>query len=381
MIRNEELFERAVAEAFDRYVTFGIQNRESVLPRVRASLTLGSGRAAGADLANALGSTRGIVVLASGRLQSSSRWRNRFRLGMPLVAVVATLVLGLVAYAVAPLISQLLAAEQGVAALPMQAIGQTQTIRGVTVRVDRAYADVNRILVAYTIEVPAGFANSTSGIDGMISLTDDQGAMFPLEDAYGVGNTSQGSAGFASFDAESIAPGTKVVKLQLTLPDVRAKAKDRSIGDLTAGAFAFAFQLPVVQGRTVNVGRTVVAKGVPVTLERVVVTPSESRVYLRFPARPGISDDWMVNAYLSGAGWDSRQIPAGFRGEMTLGSTFVNSRGEHVTTFSGDFGGRRGQWVLTVNSLEGVQSVAAVPGSALKQVRIEGQWTFKFSLP
>lgn len=42
MIRNEELFDRAVAEAFDSYVSLGIQNRASVLPRVRASQGLGT---------------------------------------------------------------------------------------------------------------------------------------------------------------------------------------------------------------------------------------------------------------------------------------------------------------------------------------------------
>ncbi len=311
------------------------------------------------------------------------RQRRGFRTGALIAAAALVLIAGVVGYAVAPLVDQLLATEQGVATLPMQNIGQAQSANGVTVKVERAYADVNRIIVAYTIQVPAGFANSTSGIDGKIGLTDDQGVAFPVIEGQGVdGNTAHVSAGLVTFDAESLGSDTASVSLRLTLPDVRAKAEKAAGSDLVAGAFAFQFTVPVMPGRVIAVSKTVVANGVPVTLERVVVTPSETRAYVRFAASAGIdASDWNADAHISGAGWDSRQLPAGFSGEMTVGSMFTNSSGEHVTTFSGDYRGRHGEWSLTVDALSGIDTKAPSSEGLPKQARIAGPWIFKLSLP
>jgi hypothetical protein len=309
--------------------------------------------------------------------------RNPFRAGALLAAVAALIIVGVVGYAVAPLVDQLLATERGADILPMQNIGQAQTNNGVTVKVDRAYADVNRILVAYTIQVPAGFANSNSGIDGKVSLADIGGLSFPVIDAQGLGeSTPHLSAGLVSFDSESLAAGTASVALHLTFPDVRAKADDPSGSALAAGAFVFTFTVPVAPGRVVSVGKTVIASGVPVTLARLVVTRSETRAYLRFPPSAGISgENWYAQAYISGAGWDSRQLPANLPGLVTLGSFFTNRDGEHVTTWSGDFSGRQGEWVLTVDALEGVDTAApSTQGGQPRQARITGPWTFRLSL-
>jgi hypothetical protein len=269
----------------------------------------------------------------------------------------------------------------------MHDIGLTLTTSGVTVKVDRAYADVNRVIVAYTIQVPRGFANSTSGIDGKTSLTDMSGLTLPLIDAEGVaGNSPQVSAGLLTFDAESLPPGTVTDTFHLAFPDVRTKPVMGG-AELAAGAFSFKFDLPVAPGREITVAKTVVANGVPVTLEHVVITPSEARLYLVFPARDGIKPaDWNANAHISGTGWDSRQIqlPSDRTVLMTTGAYFINSHGEHVTTFSGNFQGHHGEWTVTVDSLWGVDSSAASLGTHVsepKQAREAGPWTFKFVVP
>jgi hypothetical protein len=111
------------------------------------------------------------------------------------------------------------------------------------------------------------------------------------------------------------------------------------------------------------------------------VTPSETRTYTRFAASAGIAaSDWNADAHISGAGWDSRQLPAGFSGEMTVGSMFMNSSGEHVTTFSGDYRGRHGEWSLTVDALTGFDTTAPSGQGLPKQARIAGPWIFKLSL-
>ena len=309
--------------------------------------------------------------------------RFQLRAGALIAAAAIVVMVSVVGYAVAPLVDQLLATDRGASSLAMQNIGQSQTSNGVTVKLDRAYADVNRILVAYTIQVPAGFSNSTSGIDGTISLTHAQGRSFPLIDGQGVdGNMPHVSAGLSTFDAESLAPGTADVALRLSFPDVLAKAVKPGGSALAAGAFVFNFTVPVAPGHVVVVNKTLVANGIPVTLDRVVVTPSESRAYVRFPASAGIGEtDWNANAHISGTGWDSRQLPAGFSGEMTVGSMFTNASGEHVTTFSGDFRSRRGQWVLTVDSLFALDTSAPSGSDRLpKQARVAGPWIFRFAL-
>jgi len=329
-----------------------------------------------------------LAEIAHSGIHSVSPHARRSRFGIKasalMVVTAAALVVGVVGYAVAPAIQQLLATERGVATLPMQAIAQSQTSNGVTVRLDRAYADANRIIVAYTIQVPAGFNNSTSGIDGKIALTDGQGAAFPIIEGQGVnGDTPHSSAGLMSFDAESLAAGTTHVDLRLNFPDVRAKSEQQGASDLVAGAFTFNFTLPVQAGRLVTVSKTVVANAVPVTVDRIVVTQSETRVYMRFPASAGIgASDWNADVHISGAGWDSRQLPAGFSGEITLGSMFMNSSGEHISTFSGDYRSRHGEWTVTVDSLFGVDTTTPSSGSDQpKQARVAGPWTFMVSVP
>lgn len=319
-------------------------------------------------------------------LVSAHARRSRFgiRASALMVAAAAALVIGVAGYAVAPAIQQLLATERGVTTLPMQDIAQSQTSNGVTVKLDRAYADVNRIIVAYTIQVPVGFDNSTSGIDGKITLNDAQGSTFPVIEGQGVnGDTPRTIAGLVSFDAESLAPETSRLDLRLKFPDVRAKALQQGASGLTAGAFAFNFTLPVGPGRTVTVNKSAIANGVSVTLYRMVVTQSETRMYMTFPASAGIgASDWHADVHVSGAGWDSRHLPAGFSGEMTLGSMFTNSSGEHITTFSGDYRSRHGEWTITVDALSAVDTKAPSNGSGQpKQARVAGPWTFTVSLP
>src|ERR1700674_176909 len=62
------------------------------------------------------------------------RQRRGFRTGALIAAAALVLIVGVVGYAVAPLVDQLLATEQGVATLPMHNIGQAQSANGVTVK-------------------------------------------------------------------------------------------------------------------------------------------------------------------------------------------------------------------------------------------------------
>ena len=303
-----------------------------------------------------------------------------------LAAVAVVLAIGVVAYAAIPLIGQLLTSERGASALPMQTIGQSRTADGVVVTINQAYADANRILVAYTIQAPAGFQASPGGLDGNVHLSTAEGSTLPFISAQGVGgDTASTLAGLAGFDADSLPAGVGNVALNLTFPNVHAAAQAPGRARFSAGTFSFSFSLPVAPGAVVTSGLRATHGGVSVTLDRVVVTPSETRAYFSFPATHGIpASDWIADGYLAGTGWNSRQLPASLPSnvDVTLGDYFVNSQGEHVTTWSGDFGGRHGRWTLTVDELTGGETGA--PSSSTgspEQARIAGPWTFTFSVP
>lgn len=369
--------------AIDSYPDLLDSDHDAALERLVVDLaTLYRGAAAPTVLRTTLDAALRDAGGAEAPLNSRTPRHRRFRLGAGALgtAVALALVLGGVAYAVVPLVSRLLTTEQGATSLPMRTIGQSQTAHGVTVTLERGYADANRVLVAYTIQVPSGFANSTSGIDGKIGLADAQGLTLPLIDGQGLnGDTQHVSAGLVTFDAESLRSGIATVSLRLTFLNVRAAAKTLNGAALTAGPFTFSFSLPVAPGRVVSIARTSVVKGVPVTLERVVITPSETRAYLRFAATAGISaDDWNAQAHISGTGWDSRtlQPPSDPADLVTTGTFFVNARGEHVTTWSGDFVGHHGEWTLTVDWIWGADT-----STPIRQDQVSGPWTFRFSLP
>jgi hypothetical protein len=150
------------------------------------------------------------------------------------------------------------------------------------------------------------------------------------------------------------------------------------------GPFSFSFTVPVEPGRVAELGQTVEASGVEVTLERVVVTPTGARVLLR-GAGPSASvtlsvDGESYELYQSGA------VPLNWE---------ADSSWDYIT--EAQLLDERGEWTLTVKELvaryepNGSSSTLGIwstPGSseleldqASKQERIQGPWTFKFTVP
>jgi hypothetical protein len=149
-----------------------------------------------------------------------------------------------------------------------------------------------------------------------------------------------------------------------------------------AGPFVFDFTVPVIAGRVVEINQMVTVNDVPVTLERVVVTPSEARMQLRFHDVPGkpVSDwQWVGLPRLAVDDWISVQNESE-GGGYSDGPRWVF--GKNYALFD-----KHGEWTLTIDKLFGhdPEKAAAASkqgeGAGYTMDVIEGPWEFKFIVP
>jgi hypothetical protein len=111
-------------------------------------------------------------------------------LGWASLALVALFVFGVTAYAAAPVISRLLQMDERLKYVDPATLGQSldlsQTNDNVTVTMQWAYADADRVLIGYTIHSSDG-----RRFDPYVEmLTDATGAVFQWQGGYGAGEGS-----------------------------------------------------------------------------------------------------------------------------------------------------------------------------------------------
>jgi len=145
------------------------------------------------------------------------------------------------------------------------------------------------------------------------------------------------------------------------------------------GPWQFAFTMPVLSGRVAEVNQTVTAGGVPVTIERVVVSPSEARVYFRFPTTGTIRpENWTPVTHLLVGDWSSRM------GEGIPNGSGALNNGTYSYSFLAGLHDRQGTWTLTIDELIGFEvldSTSYDPTQPPPQTRIAGPWAFTFVVP
>jgi len=265
-----------------------------------------------------------------------SRWpavmssRTRRVLGAALAAVLLT---GATVYAALPLLTPLvdqalrssgadLGGNQIVARNLGRQVNLVQSACGYTMTVTRIYADDNRVIIGYTIQAPAWRADPIA----LLTLTDASGRSLPRFEQFGVSRVGSGQApaawgNYAAFDASGLASGS-VLSLRLTarlhafewldhpLPaDVPCETYPPIIhGSLTRGVAVnqplwFDLQAPVdPRARVAAPRQPVEANGITLDLERVVVTPAETRLSLRVP--PSLQDMLHYTLVVDGRSYD-----------------------------------------------------------------------------
>ncbi len=195
-------------------------------------------------------------------------------------------------------------------------IGKAKTIEGFTLTVEDAYADVNDIIVSYSIKSSNA---STLGKGGHWSfndvlLTTKDGATIPEtlsrgtepDWAYTTNNANKSDTGLnvVYFDGSIIQGDPKSINLHTTVtyrcgsegggpssetingtttvltptPGSNCSAKATEISNKLN--WAFDFSVPFHAGRVINVHQSVTSGGRTVTLERVVISPSKTRFYI-----------------------------------------------------------------------------------------------------
>jgi hypothetical protein len=244
-------------------------------------------------------------------------WQRAWPVAMPrrlaaaCVAMLAVLALGGGVYALTGGLDHVLHSDPGAQQAALADLGRpfdlARSADGFTVTLRWAYADANRVIVGYTVAGPEGrhFLRLDAMLAGQNDLrptiTDAQGRVLPMESGVLPGLYPQDVGQLTSFDAAALVGQSGEVALRLTLPELRVveqidpQAPARQFTVL--GPFAFDFVVPFQAGRVATPRQTITANGSALTLERVVVTPSETRLYLSGPmlaqwaARGGVPSD------------------------------------------------------------------------------------------
>ncbi|MDD5037765.1 MAG: DUF4179 domain-containing protein [Dehalococcoidales bacterium] len=306
-----------------------------------------------------------------------SRWSvliPRTRLAWILLPLILLLIGGTV-YGASSLVRELfqrLATDVEKAGLA-QELDMSQTIDGVTVKLERAYADSNVILLGYTVSGPKsryytdfGGLSTAEGqeISGMMGMGTVPGSSLIL----GSWPESQRAAIIAAFDASSVkgTPSELSLRLETSVSDSPIDTQ------ASVGPFSFDFKLPFHAGKVINVNQTVEAAGITVTLEQVVISPWATQAVFSFsPPYDDIKSRPLTIASVQPAGGDT--ISA------ALGKTKETASAEY---FIGDLTGKSGEWTVTVKELV-FPPESPTPGThpASDTKRLAGPWVFQFQVP
>jgi uncharacterized protein DUF4179 len=143
-----------------------------------------------------------------------------------------------------------------------QELHLTQTVSGVTITADRAYADAQRIVVQFTVQnppddpgQPSNFGQRIRGpmtTGGTVTLTDSAGHIYrhirgvenPLISISATRWNGEPLVGVYSFDASPIPAGDERVSFQLTIAELRGVAGSGGVTHLP-GPWTFTFVVPV----------------------------------------------------------------------------------------------------------------------------------------
>jgi hypothetical protein len=159
------------------------------------------------------------------------------------------------------------------------------------VRLDYAYADANRITISYGVTGEAK-ASEALTIYHTPTLTDDRGNQYvwlPIGGGGGGGGGRnnpdeiiQSSSGLTtSFDASLLTDAPEALNLSLKIEVAYSSTSTAQQGDMVyAGETTFDFTLPLNPGRVMDTPQTVTAGGIDMTLQKVVVSPSLTRIEL-----------------------------------------------------------------------------------------------------
>jgi hypothetical protein len=211
-----------------------------------------------------------VAPVLTPRPAGAARWRwSRFAL----VGALALFALVGATYLALPLLQSLWSEDRGLQHVTQAGLARElnlrQTINGVTVHLQKGYADANRVAVGYSVEFPPTTAADHTPLLGSPILTDDDGRTYPGRMFWFTGDSPLG-AQVSTFEPPGVT-GARDIAFTLTIPEVRAA------GQAFRGPWVFKFTLPMAGARVVERTLTFTRNGVELTFTRIVVAPSATR--------------------------------------------------------------------------------------------------------
>ena len=348
--------------------------------------------------------SRDLWPSLNSRLQAEQRARSPWqrlvptsRLGWVAVGLALFMTLGAVSYAVSPTLGQKLFSQimgrwgQDYNAEQSHGINLSKTIEGITVTVDHAYFDNNKIGIEYTVSgLPASASEGPPRFEPRATLMDARDPNAPqlgLPSAGGTGVRADSQikgmevppdvvkevVGFDVTEAQVDASGMQllfVVSVAEFVPNGNLLQHERTIGP-----FIFNFGVPFVPRkdiRVIQVGSTVEVAGVPVRLEEVTITPASVKALIRVNRSPE-----QVRVGLK-PGVVMLRVPGQWPSDKPLPEAYVvTTLGDIPDTFLARFHVywevEPGEWTLTVDNLRGTSDAG--------DIVVSGSWVFRFQVP
>lgn len=290
-------------------------------------------------------------------LQSMQRQPHRLIRMSVVIALLAIIVLAgsVFAFALDPLLNSVFNMEPGAQKVlqnnMFQQIGQSKTVHGFTVTLERAYADANRAIVGYTIVKPKEHNYNSATLYGF-SLTTEQGIKLRTIGGNGYGNRKGPDADALSFDTSVILGTPKELHLHFEAQAINAAEQIRTGIKIiqVKGLFDFGFTVAFHPGRIANLHLASTVNGITETLERVVVTLSETRVYVQGNGTIGELSAGNLRPINMVASWQTSD-------NLTALSFFTSLYDEY------------GQWTVRISVDQSVPSTGG------------GPWVFHFVVP
>jgi hypothetical protein len=280
-----------------------------------------------------------------------------------LVAALAVFALVGATYVALPLLQSLWSGDRGLDYVTRAGLASdvnaTETVNGVTVHLQRGYADANRVALGYTVEFPQSTVADRNAQLGVATLTDELGTPYRgLMFTYGGG--SRLGAQVLIFEAPAGQIAEHDIAFTLTIPEVRSGGPS---GQAFRGPWTFRFSLPSAPGRIVEPELSVSKGDLGLTVARIVVAPSATRFDYR-----------LTRATISGTITGSISLVVNGRGLTGAGHCEGDGQCFFMTTEPlFDTNTLMLDAVLVIPDRSGAASSEATPG----QIRIDGPFVLR----
>ncbi len=225
---------------------------------------------------------------SSAEIRRWTRPRHHAPTRLMLVAVAALVMLLLTAASIPLLLQAITGAAQGQTELPLSAYQDLRQSRalpgtGITLTLEKGYADANRVLLIYTYTLPQKYNNDQ--ISPLGTMTADPHLVLPDSTDGKIWNTARDgsgskTAGVLSYDTSSMTGNPDVLRLHLKVTHLIIEQRGFSGQEPGFDSnLSFDFSLPFHPGKVLQLHQTLTSDGEAITLERVVITHTETVMY------------------------------------------------------------------------------------------------------